>query len=103
MSTIKIRATHKDGITTVKALINHPMETGLRKDKKTDKPIPAHFIQEVNCTANGKNVLQANWGTAISKNPYISFKLKGTNPGDQISLSWKDNLGNTDSASSAIK
>ena len=31
---IKIRAKSKGGITTVKALITHPMETGLRKNKK---------------------------------------------------------------------
>lgn len=29
------------------ALMNHPMETGLRKDKKTGKMIPAHHIQKV--------------------------------------------------------
>ena len=103
MSTIKIRAKNQDGLTTVKALISHPMETGMRKDKKTNKMIPAHFIQEVSCTANGKKVLNANWGTAVSKNPYISFKLTGANKGDQLVLSWKDNLGNTDSQTSVIK
>ena len=103
MSTIKIRAKNKNGMTTVKALINHPMETGMRKDKKTSKMIPAHFIQKVTCTHNGKKVLSANWGTAISKNPYIAFKLKDANKGDQLVLSWNDNLGNTDSQTSVIK
>ena len=103
MSTIKIRAKNKEGLTTVKALINHPMETGMRKDKKTSKMIPAHFIQQVTCTHNGKKVLSANWGTAISKNPYIAFKLKDANKGDQLVLSWNDNLGNTDSKTSVIK
>ena len=32
---IKIRATAKKGSTTVKALMSHPMHTGLRKNKKT--------------------------------------------------------------------
>ena len=103
MSTIKIRAKNKNGLTTVKALINHPMETGMRKDKKTSKMIPAHFIQQVTCTHNGKKVLNANWGTAISKNPYLSFKLKDANKGDQLVLSWNDNLGNTDSQTSVVK
>ncbi|HFC11378.1 MAG TPA: thiosulfate oxidation carrier complex protein SoxZ, partial [Anaerolineae bacterium] len=31
----------------------------------------------VTCTHNGKNVLTAYWGTAISKNPYMSFQFKG--------------------------
>lgn len=103
MSSIKIRAKNDAGITTVKALINHPMETGLRKDKKTNKMIPAHFIQEVSCTRNGKQVLNANWGTAISKNPYMSFKLKDSNKGDKLTLSWKDNKGNSDSLTVNVK
>ena len=103
MSTIKIRAKNKNGLTTVKALINHPMETGLRKNKKTSKMIPAHFIQQVACTHNGKTVLNADWGTAISKNPYISFKLNNANKGEQIVLSWQDNLGNTDNQTSIVK
>ena len=41
----------------VKALISHAMETGQRKDKKTGKKIPAHFIQEVTCSHNGNTVL----------------------------------------------
>jgi len=72
---IKIRAKVKGDTTVVKALISHPMETGLRKNKKTGKMIPAHFIQEVTCRHNGNDVLKANWGTAISKNPYLSFKI----------------------------
>ena len=41
---IKIRAKAKGDEVTVKALMSHVMETGLRKDKKTGKVIPAHFI-----------------------------------------------------------
>jgi hypothetical protein len=43
---IKLRAKEKGGVTTVKALMTHPMETGLRKDSKTGKLIPAHYIRE---------------------------------------------------------
>ena len=63
-NSIKVRAKAKDDTVTVKALIKHPMETGLRKDKKTGKVIPAHFIQEVSCKHNGKDVLVAEWGPA---------------------------------------
>ena len=103
MSSIKIRAKNKNGMTTVKALINHPMETGMRKNKKTGKLIPAHYIQELNVEHNGKVVLDAHWGTAISKNPYLSFRFKEGNKGDDIKLSWKDNKGNTDSTVGKIK
>jgi sulfur-oxidizing protein SoxZ len=101
-SSIRIRATNKGGVTEVKALMSHPMETGQRKDKKTGKKIPAHFIKEVNCEHNGKNVMVAQWGPAVSKNPYLSFKFKGANKGDTIKISWDDNEGKSESADAKI-
>ncbi len=100
---IKVRAKLKGGVTTVKALISHPMETGQRKDKKTGNKIPAHFIQEVKCLHNGKDVLTGLWSGGVSKNPYLSFKIKGGNKGDSIQLSWTDNTGGTDSKEVKIK
>ena len=102
MASIKIRAKVDGDVTTVKALISHPMDTGLVKDKKTGKPIPAHFIQEVTCEHNGNNVLTALWGAAISKNPYLSFKFKGAKAGDTLTLSWVDNKGESDSTETKI-
>ncbi len=96
MSSIKIRAKVSGGVTTVKALIKHPMETGQRKDKKTGKLIPAHFIQEVICEYSGNAVMTALWGPAVSKNPYLSFKFKGASKGDTLKLSWVDNKGDKD-------
>jgi sulfur-oxidizing protein SoxZ len=97
-----MRAKASGGVTTIKALMSHPMETGTRKDKKTGKNIPAHFIQEVVCKHGDKTVMTAQWGAAISKNPYLSFKFKGGNAGDTVSLSWTDNKGNSDSTEGAI-
>ena len=102
-SSIKIRAKDKDGVTTVKALMTHPMETGGRKDKKTGKKIPAHFIQEVVCKHNGATVLTADWSGGVSKNPYISFKFTGGAKGDDVELSWTDNTGKSDTTTGKIK
>ncbi len=102
-SSIKVRAKVKKGTTTVKALISHAMETGMRKNKKTGKNFPAHFIQEVTCSHNGTNVMTADWGTAISKNPYLSFKFNGAKSGDTLKVSWVDNKGESDSAEAKIK
>lgn len=96
-STIKARARAQGDTTTVKALISHPMETGLRKDKKTGKKIPAHYIETLNVEHNGDNVLNALWGPAVSKNPYLFFKFNGGSSGDTITISWKDNKGKSDS------
>ena len=99
---MKIRAWDNGKSTSIKAIIFHPMETGLRKDKKTGKLIPAHHITEVVATAGDKTVLDAVWGGAISKNPYLSFKYSGAK-GDALTLSWTDNQGNSDSAASKVK
>jgi sulfur-oxidizing protein SoxZ len=79
------------------------METGLRKDKKTGNKIPAQFIQEVNCEHGGNSVLNAQWGPAISKNPFLSFKFSGAKAGDTIKISWVDNKGDSDSTEAKIK
>ena len=102
MASIKVRAKVSDGVTTVKALIKHPMETGQRKDKKTGKLIPAHFIQEVTCEHNGNKVMTALWGGAVSKNPYLSFKFKGANAGDTLKISWVDNKGESDATETKV-
>jgi sulfur-oxidizing protein SoxZ len=102
MASIKIRAKLSGDVTTVKALIKHPMDTGLVKDKKTGNVIPAHFIQEVTCEHGGNKIMTAMWGAAISKNPYLSFKFAGAKAGDAVKLSWVDNKGESDSAETKV-
>ena len=101
-SSIRIRAKIKGDVTEVKALMSHPMETGQRKDKKTGNKIPAHYLKEVNCEHNGKSVMVAQWGPAVSKNPYLSFKFKGAAKGDTVKVSWDDNTGKSESADAKI-
>ncbi|EIJ43164.1 sulfur oxidation protein SoxZ [Beggiatoa alba B18LD] len=103
MSSIRIQAKLKDGITEIKALISHPMETGSRKDKETGQLVPAHFIDSLVCEHNGKVVMDAIWSAGISQNPYCAFNLKNAKEGDTIKLTWKDNLGNTDSSETQVK
>ncbi len=89
---MKIRATTLGDSTEVKVLMSHEMETGQRKDAQ-GQTIPAWFIQNVIVTWNGRTVLSAQWGTAVSKNPFLSFKFKGGAKGDRIAISWTDNRG----------
>ncbi|KOR28348.1 SoxZ [Achromatium sp. WMS2] len=96
-NTIRIKAKAKSDTVEVKSLISHPMETGLRKDSSTNELIPAHFIQELTAELNGKIVMTAYWGIAISKNPYVSFEIKGGKKGDTVRLTWTDNKGESDS------
>ncbi|TCT10862.1 thiosulfate oxidation carrier complex protein SoxZ [Paralcaligenes ureilyticus] len=89
---MRIRAVEKDGVTEVKVLMSHIMETGQRKDSD-GKIVPAHFIDLVEAKCNDKTVLTAQWGPAVSRDPFLSFKFKGGKKGDKISVSWKDNEG----------
>lgn len=98
----RIRTTLTGDVALVQVLIDHPMETGSAVDAKTGKPRPAHFIQSVNATFNGKTVFAAEWGTAISRNPLVGFKVKGAKAGDAVTVSWADNQGKSNSASAKI-
>ena len=91
---MRIRAQAKDGTTDVRVLMGHPMETGFRKDS-SGKTIPAHFISDVKATSNGRTVLTAKWGQAISQNPFLQFRVKGAKAGDKVTVTWTDNLGET--------
>ena len=102
MAATKLKARFKKDVVTVKALMNHPMETGLRKIKETGKLVPAHHITEITVSANGKEVFSANWSGGVSKNPYLALKYAGAK-GDEVSLSWKDNKGGSETVSSKVK
>ena len=44
----------------------------------------------------------ANWGVAVSKNPYLSFKFKGAAKGDTVKVSWSDNKGESASGEAKV-
>ena len=98
---MKIRAASKDGVTEVKVLISHEMETGQRKDA-AGAVVPAWFITELSAKHNDKQVLSAEFGPSVSKNPYLAFKFKGGAKGDKIVVSWKDNKGDSRTDEAAI-
>lgn len=91
---MRIRAQASGDKATIRVLMSHEMESGLRKDG-SGNTIPAWYIQEVTASHNGKQVFSAEWGPAVSKNPFLQFVLKGAKAGDKISVSWKDNKGET--------
>lgn len=99
---MRIRATLKDGVTVVKVLMAHPMETGLRKGPD-GKLVPAHHITDVTATLNDKPVMQAYWGGAVSQNPFIEFEINGGAAGDKLVVSWKDNLGESQAEEVTLK
>ncbi len=95
-SSIKLRLKESGGKIQVKALISHPMESGLRKNKKTGEKIPAKYITEVIVESKGKQMFFARLSGSVSKNPFLSVNYAGSK-GDTVKVTWKDNTGKSDS------
>ena len=98
---MKIRATSKDGVTEVKMLLRHEMESGQRKDA-AGAIVPAWFITELKARHNDRVVLSCEFGPSVSKDPFLAFRFKGGAKGDKIVISWKDNQGDSRTDEAAI-
>ena len=98
---MKIRAGLKGDVADVRVLMNHPMETGQRKDAAGNL-IPVHFIQEIAVRLNGRPVIEAQISQAVSRNPVFSFRVKGAKAGDRLEISWLDNKGDRNSTETAL-
>ena len=91
---MRIRAQASGNNAVVRVLMSHEMETGQRKDS-AGKVVPAWHITNVTASHNGKQVMSAEWGPAVAKNPFLQFTIKGAKAGDKVAVTWKDNKGET--------
>jgi sulfur-oxidizing protein SoxZ len=98
---MKVRTVLKGDTADVRVLMVHPMETGQRKDTGGNL-VPQHFIQEVTVKLNGKVALEGQISQAVSRNPVVSFRLKGVKAGDKLEIAWLDNKGATSQSETAI-
>ncbi len=96
-----MRATAQNGVTEIRVLMAHPMETGQRKGPD-GKLVPMHFIQNVTVKVNGKTVVEGQISQAVSRNPVFSFRVKGGNKGDKVEVSWIDNKGDTNHTEATV-
>lgn len=88
---MRIRAKLNGDEVEAKILVQHDMETGLRKAADGTK-IPAHFIKTLIVKYEDKVVLESVMGIAVSKDPFLSFTFKGGAKGGKLSVTWVDNL-----------
>ena len=98
---MKIRAKMEGDAADVKVLMSHPMETGQRKNEKSEL-VPVHFIQSVIATHNGKTVLDIQWSQSIARNPFLGFRVKGAKTGDKVTISWTDTTGDKSSIDTTV-
>lgn len=78
-------------VVTIKTLINHKMETGLRKDGDGNI-IPRSIINRFTCELNGNVVINVKLEPAISVNPFLEFKAKVDESGE-FKFTWYDDDG----------
>ncbi len=78
------------------------METGQRIDPRTNRVIPAHFIQKLIFEVNGRQVAEADIGMAVAQDPVFIVRVRGTRSGDAIRVKWTDNRGEKGSASTFV-
>lgn len=82
----------KGDIITIKTLISHVMETGLRKNKKTGEIIPRLIINKFEAKFNGEEVFSVILDPAVSANPYFKFSMKAQTSGE-FEFIWTEDNG----------
>ncbi|MHB8736508.1 MAG: thiosulfate oxidation carrier complex protein SoxZ [Terriglobales bacterium] len=98
----KIKTRPKDGATEILVLVSHPMETGQRTDPTTKQKIPAHFIETLTISVNGKPVAEADLSIGVSKDPLLGVLVKGPQAGDKVTVAWRDNQGETGAGEAVV-
>ncbi|UPT77969.1 thiosulfate oxidation carrier complex protein SoxZ [Sulfurovum sp. XGS-02] len=103
-SMIKIKPKkYKAGdVVKVDFIVIHPMDTGLQKDKKTGEIIPAHYIDNITFSLDGKPFTTMKVWETVSTNPYFSVNLKVPGKG-KITVDYTDNTGEKNSKSKKLK
>jgi sulfur-oxidizing protein SoxZ len=81
----------KGDIIEVKALVQHTMESGQRKDE-SGNIVPRKILNKFICTVAGKEVFSADFEPAVAANPYIQFKFRAVESGPVV-LTWIDDDG----------
>ena len=104
---ITVPRTAKIGeIIEIKALVQHPMETGYRRSSEGDM-LPRDLIRKFTCrfvagasaasassADAGELVFAATFHAAIAANPYLSFNFRATSSGTLIFV-WDGDKGFT--------
>jgi sulfur-oxidizing protein SoxZ len=90
----------KGEIIQIKTLVQHAMETGLRKDA-SGNVIPRKIINKFSCTFNGKPVFSAELDPAVAANPYLQFAARVDESGT-FKFTWVDDDGTVTTAEEKI-
>lgn len=84
----------------VRIIIQHPMETGFRRDE-VGRAIPMNVIHALSATLAGKPLLSATFSSGVAANPYLQFHAKANESGT-LEVTWTDQAGQRGSVSAHV-
>lgn len=90
---IRLRGKYHRGVTSIKALIKHPMETGLRAHKISGQNLDPHYITNISLMMNNEEIAAIKSTAGLSRNPYVAIKVDSDKSVDSVSMVWRDNVG----------
>ena len=76
----------------IKTLIAHPMETGNRRNSDASL-VPRFLLHTFEVKFAGRDVFRASLHTGTAANPFISFFMKVSGPGE-FEFTWIEDDGN---------
>ena len=89
---IQVPATVRRGETfEVRVLVQHPMETGFRRDLD-GRAIPVNLVDKLACRYAGHEVFTAELGSGVAANPYLVFHAVAETSGELV-VEWSDDRG----------
>lgn len=103
-NSLKFRIGDEERGQVFKALIKHPMETGLRRDRRTNAFVPADYIRDLSVHVDNQLCFALVWNENVSKNPFLTFAFSPPiHEGQTIRVAWTDNLDRTMAHETVIK
>ena len=101
LARVQVPATVKRGEAfEVRAIVQHPMETGFRRDMN-GKAIPMNVVDKLKVSLAGREVFSAEMGSGMSANPYLQFYAVA-NEAAEIVVEWSDDKGETGRATAKV-
>src|SRR4051812_44545413 len=84
----------------VRVLVQHPMETGYRRDLN-GQSIATNIVDKLTCRIGDRVVFSAELGTGIAANPYVQFYATAESSAELV-VEWSDDRGDRGRATAAV-
>lgn len=84
----------------VRVVLQHPMETGFRRDMH-GRTVPVNVVDRLVARIGGVEVFRATLGTGVAANPYIAFHAEAEASGT-LEVEWSDDRGERGRATAPV-